>query len=1021
MADPVVVAVANVGVALTRVLLRAYDSSDSSVSAALVGDSQELVGILSRSLRRTDESKDQIERRVSQALVTRTKAMQKRCSDQGVDPDLLSEACTEVEIILKEIADDGTLLLSAVRRPESFPETLRKHAARRRMNVESAAEPYFDELTNAVAAQYGALAPWSPKFQIEAFKSILSGIDEIHDNSRRSLDAHAVTHDKLDTLSSKLAEVADHENKPSRVFFGSRPDVVTGDRYVERDEQKHLNELIIDPTKQRTVLVGMRGCGKTQLAAALVKRCEDVNWSLVAWVNAVSPESIKSALVELAKQLQIDTSDLDDRDQIVRRCLDHLKSAGPANRLIVFDNVEDINHLRGLMPNGDGLRVVATTTNNTGWEHQDWKIIKVGVFDRSDSINYLLTITTSNDQNAADALAERLGDLPLAIAQAGATARHQDLSLAQYVKRLESRRQESAIRAVPGGDYTDDVATALRLAVEDALECLAEPTQQSARRQLGALALLAESGVPTRWLDPTIEQQNNQELQGANKVEDEDAHDALTELIHKSIVQQSADKATTMLHRLQAQAFRESWDENEVTEAYESTAILLGKVDVNRFPRNDADSRRRETLDLIEQLRAISENNHSRDLLTYEQVIQTLLFAFVHAEDMALSSDALALEESVRYVWHLLGTDHPYVLTARNNLATAYLSVGRAVEAIASFEQVHADCQRVLVPDHPDTLASRDNLASAYREAGRLELACPLYEDVLNHRMRVVGKDHPDILTTRNNLACTYQQLGRLTAAIALFEQAIADNIDTRAQSHNDTLVLRANLAGAYLKAGRPKDAISLLEQVHTESESLLGKGHPYTLMSKYCLAGAYRSADRFAEAIPLLEQALTHRIHALGDTDPETLTARADLASVYLQAGRFIEAIDLYEDMLVNSKGILTEEHPDALSSRNNLACAYMSAGRFTEAIALYEQILAVCPAILGEEHPSTLASRNNLAYAYEAVGRFSDAIALYEAILHKYLSFLGSDHPLTTTLRENLEAAKRELEQQEEDSAAE
>ena len=367
MADPVVVAVANVGVALTRVLLRAYDSS---VSAALVGDSQELVGVLSRSLRRTDESKDQIERRVSQALVTRTKAMQKRCSDQGVDPDLLSEACTEVEIILKEIADDGTLLLSAVRRPESFPETLRKHAARRRMNVESAAEPYFDELTNAVAAQYGALAPWSPKFQIEAFKSILSGIDEIQDNSRRSLDAHAVTHDKLDTLSSKLAEVADHENKPSRVFFGSRPDVVTGDRYVERDEQKHLTELIVDPTIQRTVLVGMRGCGKTQLAVSLAKQCEDANWNLVAWINAVSRESIQSDLVELAKQLGIGTSDQPTQDQVIHSFLSRVKSAEPADRLIVFDNVEDINHLTGLIPSGDGVRVIATTTNKVGWEDQ---------------------------------------------------------------------------------------------------------------------------------------------------------------------------------------------------------------------------------------------------------------------------------------------------------------------------------------------------------------------------------------------------------------------------------------------------------------------------------------------------------------------------------------------------------------------------------------------------------------------------------------------------------------------------
>ena len=366
------------------------------------------------------------------------------------------------------------------------------------MNIEERAEPYFDELIDAVAAQYAALTPWFPRFEIEAFKSILSGIDEIQENSRLSLDAHAVTQDKIDTLSSKFDEVVRYENKLSRVFFGSRPDVVAENRFVERSEQEHLNALITNPTKQPTVLVGMRGCGKTQLAAALAKQCEDAHWSLVAWINAVSPESIKSDLVELAKQLQIDTSDLDDQTQIVRRCLDHLKSAGPADRLIVFDNVEDINHLRKLMPSGDGLRVVATTTNNTGWEHNDWATIKVGVFDHSESIDYLLTVTQSDDQSAADSLAERLGDLPLAIAQAAATARHKDLSLPRYLKRLESHRKEPAIRAVPGGDYTDDVATALCMAIEDTIEGLEGNMKVTAQRQLGSLALLAESGVPTR-------------------------------------------------------------------------------------------------------------------------------------------------------------------------------------------------------------------------------------------------------------------------------------------------------------------------------------------------------------------------------------------------------------------------------------------------------------------------------------------------------------------------------------------
>ena len=185
MGDPVLMTVVGVGAAFTKVFLRACDAASA---ADLVEDGQDLFGALSHALRRTDESRVQIERRFSQSLANRIQAMQERCGSQSVDPGLLSGACTEVEIILEEIADDGAFLLSAVRSPESFPETLREHAARRRLNVESAAEPYFDELLQAVAAEYSALAPWSPRFQVEVFKSILSGIDELQENSRRSLE-----------------------------------------------------------------------------------------------------------------------------------------------------------------------------------------------------------------------------------------------------------------------------------------------------------------------------------------------------------------------------------------------------------------------------------------------------------------------------------------------------------------------------------------------------------------------------------------------------------------------------------------------------------------------------------------------------------------------------------------------------------------------------------------------------------------------------------------------------------------
>ena len=109
-------------------------------------------------------------------------------------------------------------------------------------------------------------------------------------------------------------------------------------------------------------------------------------WSLVAWINAASRESVQSDLAELAQRLPIDRSDEPTQDQLINRCLDYFKSANATDRLIVFDNVEDINDLTGLVPRGNGLRVVATTTNEYGWKNQSWDQIKIGVFSREDSI-----------------------------------------------------------------------------------------------------------------------------------------------------------------------------------------------------------------------------------------------------------------------------------------------------------------------------------------------------------------------------------------------------------------------------------------------------------------------------------------------------------------------------------------------------------------------------------------------------------------------------------------------------------
>ena len=947
---------------------------------------------------------------ITDVLTIKVKAARQQRLDLGVDVSLLTQAETAVAVLISTDAEQDLVVLSAVRDPAGFENYLRTRAAKYRQQIEEQAEPYFDALVRAVAAAYVEIAPWSDSFVVIALKSLLGECTDIKEQLNASQIENRQLFSQILQILQSLTEAIEDLNKPScteGVNFGSRPDVVAGDRFIERGEQKQLKAVITDPTRHRTVLLGMRGCGKTQLAASLAKQCEDANWNIVAWINAVSPDTIQSDLVELAKRLKIDTSDQPAQDVIVRRCLDHLKSAAPTDRLIVFDNVEDINHLTGLIPSGDGVRVVITTTNKVGWEDQGWNSIKVGVFDRSESINYLLTVTRSDDHDVADALAERLGDLPLAIAQAAATARHNDLSLARYLKRLKSRGEELVIRPIPGDEYTDDVATVLRMAVEAAVDSMKNGTKQMARRQLGALALLAESGVPTRWLDPTVEQLDDDESPDTQRDTDEDAHDALTELIHRFIVQQSADGTTIMLHRLQAQVLRNSWNNNELDDARAAATGLLGSVNISRYPSNDTKARRQEALDLVDQLRSIGTQEYSQVLFESPHTFEALFHAFSHASDLGLPYAALTLDVAVDALEGLLGPDHPDTLTSRNNLAGAYESAGRLEEAITLYEQVTKDCARVLGEDHPLTLTSRNNLAGAHRAAGHLTEAITLYEQILPDRIRVLGEDHPLTLTSRNNLAYAYESAGRLEEAITLYEQVLPDRIRVLGEDHSDTLTSRNNLAAAYKSVGRLEEAITLYEQVTKDCARVLGEDRPLTLTSRNNLAYTYESAGRLEEAITLFEQVTKDCARVLGEDHPATLASRNNLAGAYYAVGRLEEAITLYKQVTKDCARILSEDHPDTLSSRNNLAYAYESVGRLTEAITLYEQVTKDCARVLGEDHPLTLTSRNDLVYAYESAGRLEEAITLYEQVLPDRIRVLGEDHSDTLTSRNNLAAA--------------
>ena len=1056
--------VAELGLALGKFVLKAS-------GAGLLVDAGEPAGKackLVRSLIKNSGSdvNNDVAEQINKVLTSKIRSMYGRPT---VNKELLEVAVSEVKSLLDQIADNDELLVVAVKDPDNFSDLLRELASPRLLDIEQEAEPYFNELVDVVKKQYVKVAPWSSEFDKAALKyllasneqasTILDQVYELLEDTNKEVKnigvaVYGVEKGMGVLLKRGDAEIARNVSVQKPLIFGRRPYVVES-YYIEREEQVRLRNLINEDPRLRVVLVGMRGCGKSQLASDLAQWCEKQKWHLVAWINATSKEQVRSGLIELADRLGIETQDRNE-ESIIEQCFSHLESGEPSDRLIVFDNVEDINHLTKLVPRGDGLRVVVTTTNEHGWKNQSWDSIRVGVFSREDSIKCLLRITDSKDRKAADAVAQKLGDLPLAIAQAGATACEEDWTLKQYISRLEHYSSSIVIKRVLGDDYTADVSSALFMAVNVALDKLGGDEREVARRQLGGLAVLAQSGVPTRWIDPLSPDAYNADREENVPDIADNAHSALTELVNMSVVQQSVNKNVTMLHRLQAQVLRENWGKEKTAtceEAFDAAVEILGRTKFEQLPSNDGDARRREVRDLIVQLSAIAAQKYSHDLFRDETVRDYLRLALRWATNIGIPFEALILEDAVNQIEKIPDSKSRDTFIIQANLAVAYRVAGKLKEAVKRLEQIDEKQTSSFGCEDHDVLAIRSELAFSYRVSGQLDKSISLFEEILEARKNTPDDSRCNRLITCGNLAGAYVLAGRLSDAIKLYREEIEDIKDALGEKNKHTLTSRNNLAVAYALNGKLNRSIDIFKQVrdarrktlgeedpHTISSRnnvayahalkgefeqaiseyekvsdfsacILGENHPTTLTIRNNLASAYSATGKFEDAISMHEKVYDSRKSVMGVEHPHTLISKNNLAYVYTLMKKFDIAIPIFEEILDAREKILSINHPDTLTSRNNLACAYKSYGQVDKAIPIFEEVLAIREDVLSVNHPDTLTSRNNLAAAYVQANRLNEAVDALVKLLPDCQRALDSEHPLTKLVQKNLEAAKRKM----------
>jgi tetratricopeptide (TPR) repeat protein len=424
---------------------------------------------------------------------------------------------------------------------------------------------------------------------------------------------------------------------------------------------------------------------------------------------------------------------------------------------------------------------VLITSRNPGW-HELAKPVGLGVFDRSESITLLRQRAPLLTEAEAERVAEALGDLPLALAHAGAHLADTTTNVEDYLTLLAERTTELLAQGA-SGTYPVSLAASVQIAL-DRLGAQSTPALQL----LTLAAYLAPEPIPLTLIS-TQPTQLPEPL--ATAATDPLAFTALIRLLRQHGLIR-IESAALVLHRLLAAILRAQPHQHQNLS---NLAVQLLRAAVSADDSWD----NRPAWPVWRQLlpHVLVATAPHRNLTGVDEDVAWLLD---RAADYLQTRGESALAQPLfERAWGLrrsiLGEDHPDTLKSAGNLSYNLWALGQFEQARQLGEDILALRRRILGEDHPYTLRSAYTLIAALWELGLYERARQLGEDTLTRCRRILGEDHPHTLRSAYGLSVSLRELGQFERARQLGEDTLTRCRRILGEDHLLTLRTAHNLA----------------------------------------------------------------------------------------------------------------------------------------------------------------------------------------------------------------------------------
>jgi hypothetical protein len=342
---------------------------------------------------------------------------------------------------------------------------------------------------------------------------------------------------------------------------------------------------------QVATVTGLGGIGKTQLASEFVYRYAQYFIGGVFWLSFADPAAVPAEITTCGgaagMRLRDDFGRLPLEEQVA---LVAAEWQGPLPRLLVFDNCEDEALLERWRPRAGGCRVLVTSRRDTSSPHLGVHEMSLGVLSRSESVALLRKHRPdlAPDDPVLDAIADELGDLPLALHLAGSyLALYQHAPSGQPAAYLEAVRRPDLLKhrsmtpakgASPTG-REQHVARTFALSYDQL-----RPTDEIDKMALVTLARAAwfapGEAIPRALLRASAG------VDDGNEAEVLRFEDALARLRQLGLILEQEEGALT-LHRLLAAFVRSEAGDAEAHRAQVEAAVFAGAAKLNQagYPR----------------------------------------------------------------------------------------------------------------------------------------------------------------------------------------------------------------------------------------------------------------------------------------------------------------------------------------------------------------------------------------------------------------------------------------------------